>query len=205
MGGQFAYKSNQFSPQLMFFHCEPSTMKAFSEKFIFTKKLPLYPCLSSLKTKFSVKFITEAQSCPPSLAFSTETFETEKFIMRRRGRFLLFLFSLFLSANLVCSWLCQSWLDSDKVYMFFEIKNENVDSKYLSFLFLRPYFRRKKGHRHCRHKPLDGIIEQPSDPNICWRKLPSKISRFTALLLGVFRPPKGKDIVYQTQYVIWSH
>ena len=87
-----------------FFHSKPlRAMKAFSEKFIFTKKLPLYPCLSSLKTKFSVKFITAAQSCPPSLAFLTETFETEKFIMRRRGRFLLFLFSLFLSANLVCS------------------------------------------------------------------------------------------------------
>ena len=99
-----------------FFHPSPSHHESILWEVYHQKKLPLYPP-TCLKTKFaapkkSVKFITTAQSCFSSLAFSTETFQTEEFIMRRREAFLLFLFSLFPSANVVCSWLCQSWLDS---------------------------------------------------------------------------------------------
>ena len=52
-------------------------------------------------------FLSPQKKLPPtpSLAFSTQTFQTGKFIMRRRGprTDLLFLFSIFLSANVVCS------------------------------------------------------------------------------------------------------
>ena len=66
-------------------------------------------------------------TCHQPPAFSTQLFRQRSSLWEEEED-LLFLFSLFLSANVVCSWLCpsiqQSWLYSDKVYMFLEIKNE---------------------------------------------------------------------------------